>query len=71
MFDTYERAIRLEYAHVPDDAFRAGRSKILRHFLARPRLYHLPWFADRYAAPARSNLQRSLAALESPPAANE
>lgn len=38
-FDAYERAIRKEYAHVPDDAFRAGRAAVLRSFLSRPRIY--------------------------------
>ena len=66
-FDAYERAIRREYAHVPDDAFRAGRSRILRAFLDRPRIYGTNVFRDRYEAPARANLARSLAVLESRP----
>jgi predicted metal-dependent HD superfamily phosphohydrolase len=63
-FDAYERAIRLEYAHVPDDAFRPGRATILRQFLDRPRIYGTDFFRDRYEATARANLARSLAALE-------
>lgn len=62
-FDAYERAIRQEYGWVPDLLFRPGRAKILRAFLERPRIYSTAWFGDRYEAQARSNLERSLAAL--------
>jgi predicted metal-dependent HD superfamily phosphohydrolase len=62
-FDAYERAIRQEYAHVPDDAFRAGRAAVLRKFLARDRIYATETFASRYETHARENIARSLAAL--------
>jgi predicted metal-dependent HD superfamily phosphohydrolase len=62
-FAHYERAIRREYAHVPDDAFRAGRASVLRGFLSRPRIYATDYFADRYEMSARRNLGRSLSAL--------
>ncbi len=62
-FDAYERAIRLEYAHVPDAAFRAGRAAILRNFLNRPTIYHTEHFRQRYEAKARENLERSLQSL--------
>lgn len=65
-FDAYERAIRLEYAHVDDEAFRRGRAAVLRHFLARPSIYATEFFRSRYEAAARANLERSLAALEVP-----
>ena len=63
-FDAYERAIRREYAHVPDADFRTGRAAILRQFLARPRLYATDHFAARCESQARQNLAQSLAALE-------
>jgi predicted metal-dependent HD superfamily phosphohydrolase len=63
-FDAYERAIRQEYGHVTEEAFRAGRAKVLRAFLDRPRIYGTDFFRDRYEATARANLARSLAALE-------
>lgn len=63
-FDAYERAIRLEYAQVPDDAFRAGRARILRGFLARPSVYSTPHFREHYEQPARANLLRSLERLK-------
>ena len=63
-FDAYERAIRKEYADVPDDAFRAGRSAVLRGFLSRPRIYATEEFASKYEMTARQNLGRSLSALQ-------
>jgi len=62
-YDHYAAAIRREYAHVPDDLFRAGRAAVLRHLLDLPALYRLPALASRWAAPARANLARELAAL--------
>lgn len=57
----YARLIRQEYAHVPDDAYRTGRTAVLERFLARPRLY----FGDFSAreARARANLRDELSAL--------
>jgi predicted metal-dependent HD superfamily phosphohydrolase len=65
-FDEYERAIRQEYAHVPDDAFRAGRANILRTFLSRPSIYLTEHFRAKYEGPARANLERSIARVEGP-----
>jgi predicted metal-dependent HD superfamily phosphohydrolase len=62
-FDAYDRAIRAEYAHVPDDAYRIGRGKVLQHFLNRTRLYYTPWFFEQYEATARVNLQQALQRL--------
>lgn len=66
-FDAYELAIRQEYAHVTDDAFRAGRAQILRSFLDRPSIYLTDFFRDLYEQNARANLTRSLATLGAPP----
>lgn len=55
-YDEYVRQIREEYAHVPDDAFRAGRDAILRRFLERPRLYFKEGFYARFEAKARENM---------------
>ena len=60
--DAYDRAIRAEYAHVPDGAYRAGRSGVLRGFLSRERLFLTPEFAA-LDAPARLNLRRALERL--------
>jgi predicted metal-dependent HD superfamily phosphohydrolase len=66
-FDRYERAIRAEFAWIPEDLFRRERAKILRRFLARTRtgyLYRTPSFRRKYETQARENLARSLVRLE-------
>lgn len=55
-FAEYERQIRAEYAHVPGDAYRVGRGKVLAGFLARPRLYLTDLFFECYELQARRNL---------------
>jgi predicted metal-dependent HD superfamily phosphohydrolase len=62
-YDAYARAIREEYAHVPDDAFRAGRAQILRRFLDGP-IYPLPDLMPGLEARARDNLRREIALLD-------
>jgi predicted metal-dependent HD superfamily phosphohydrolase len=62
-FDEYERQVGLEYAHVPQAERRAGRSRILRAFLARPAIYSTPLFRARFEAAARENLAYSLRKL--------
>jgi predicted metal-dependent HD superfamily phosphohydrolase len=66
-FDAYERAIRREYAAVADEAFRAGRRRVLESFLARPMIYRTGALARRWETPARRNLERSLLRLSSAP----
>jgi len=62
-FDEYEAQVRQEYDWVPEEAFRRARAKILREFLARPRIYFTAFFYDRLEVPARANLLRSVAGL--------
>jgi predicted metal-dependent HD superfamily phosphohydrolase len=63
VFDRYERDIRTEYVHVPEDAFRQGRAAVLRRFAERERLYFSTWGRDRFEAAARANIARSIAKL--------
>ena len=63
VFDGYERAIRDEYAFVPEALFRAARRGILERFLERPTLYFSDWGHERFEARARSNIAASIAAL--------
>ena len=65
-FDDDNRAIRAEYAHVPETDYRIGRRRILEGFVARPRIYRTDAFHDALEARARENLARALAALQSP-----
>ena len=62
-YDAYARAIREEYAHVPEPLYRAGRAAIMGRFLDSPRLFADPVWAERYEAPARANIRREIAAL--------
>jgi predicted metal-dependent HD superfamily phosphohydrolase len=59
------QAVRQEYAHVPDEAFRRGRVQILQAFLDRPRLYQTEPLYTRLEQRARANLQREIATLKS------
>ena len=60
-YKDYCQAIRQEYAHVSDEAFRAGRAKVMAGFLERP-IYRTEWFIGREAR-ARENIARELGRL--------
>jgi len=62
-FDEYETQIRFEYSWVPEEDFCRARARILREFIARPRLYRTRYFQAQFEARARENLARSLARL--------
>jgi predicted metal-dependent HD superfamily phosphohydrolase len=62
-FDRYERAIRIEYAWVPEMVYRMKRIEVLEGFLARPALYATEAFRERLELRARENLGRSIALL--------
>ncbi len=62
-FDVFERRIRAEYAHVPDELFVAGRRAVLEGFLARDTIYATPILHDRLERAARDNLARRIDAL--------
>jgi predicted metal-dependent HD superfamily phosphohydrolase len=63
-FAAYERAVRREYDWVPEKEWLAGRSQVLRNFLARPFIYASPQFRRSHEAAARLNLRRSLSLLD-------
>ena len=63
VFNAYDDAIRLEYQHVPDQAYRAGRLAVQEHFLKRERIYQSDFFHDRYERAARGNLRQACARL--------
>jgi predicted metal-dependent HD superfamily phosphohydrolase len=62
-YDAYAAAIRKEYAHVPDNAYRAGRTEVLRRFAARRVIFPDAAFARACEQKARDNLARELASL--------
>ena len=62
-YRAYSDAIRKEYAWVPDDAYRSGRSEVLAGFLKRRGIYATDCMAKELEAPARKNLQNELREL--------
>jgi len=63
-YDAYAAAIRKEFAHVPDEAYRSGRRDVLRRFTSRAVIYPYADFAKRHDHQARDNLAREIASLE-------
>jgi predicted metal-dependent HD superfamily phosphohydrolase len=63
----YTAAVRAEYAHVPQDAFRAGRSKVLRALLDAPAVYRTPHARQYWETQARNNIRAELHQLRPPP----
>lgn len=57
---SYVNAVRREYAHVPDELWRAGRAAVLHSLLDLPAMFHLHPEREQ---PARANLRRELAEL--------
>lgn len=54
---SYVDAVRREYAHVPDELWRAGRSVVLQRLLDLPAMFH---HHPEREEPARANLRREL-----------
>ncbi|WP_103502121.1 MULTISPECIES: hypothetical protein [unclassified Streptomyces] len=59
----YTAAVRLEYAAMPAEAFRAGRAEVLRRLLAQPGLFRTPHGRRHWEANARYNLRAELELL--------
>ena len=71
-YAAYVAAVRAEYAHVTDDAWRAGRPAVLNHFLQRPQIYLGDWRGrDEREARAQENIAAEIARLESPASPSE
>jgi predicted metal-dependent HD superfamily phosphohydrolase len=65
-YDRYTAAIRREYAHVPDEAFRAGRAAMLRRLADLPSLYRIVPERAAWTERARGNITRELRGLVAP-----
>jgi predicted metal-dependent HD superfamily phosphohydrolase len=59
----YAADIRREYSWVDDAAYRAGRTKVLESFLARPRIYRTERMRTAADELARRNLRREIEQL--------
>ncbi|GAA3459440.1 hypothetical protein ACFFSW_21710 [Saccharothrix longispora] len=66
-YERYRAAVRAEYAHVDDAAWRAGRGRVLRSLLDRDPLYATARARDRWGRRARVNLAAELGSLGDPP----
>lgn len=56
----YAKSIRQEYSIYPDDVYKAGRIKVIQHFLAQPAIFKTPLFRTLLEAKAHHNLQAEL-----------
>ena len=66
-YTAYQMAIRQEFAHVDDDAFRRGRCAVLRSFLARRQIFRTRHFRRLLETSARRNLTAELDSLSDAP----
>ena len=62
-YESYTQMIRKEYAIFPMFLYKAGRKKILRHFLEMDHIFKTDWFHENYEPQARENLKAELAVL--------
>ncbi|ELS54169.1 HD domain-containing protein [Streptomyces viridochromogenes] len=62
-YAAYTAAVREEYHFVPNDAFREGRSAVLRQLLSLPSLFRTPYGQEKWEATARYNLSAELEML--------
>ncbi|WP_102126421.1 HD domain-containing protein [Deinococcus planocerae] len=63
IFAAYDAAIRQEYSFVTEEAYRAGRARVLQSFLDREHIFSTPEFAG-LEAQARTNLTHALELLQ-------
>ena len=62
-YASYVEAVRAEYRHVDDNAWRTGRSAVLEAFVERAAIYATSTGRDRWEHAARANLTAELATL--------
>lgn len=62
-YRAYAKAIKNEYAAIPDALYRPGRRRVLEGFLARPQIYRTKHLRALWEAPARANLSGEIEGL--------
>lgn len=65
-YRNYLHAIRREYAHVPENAYREGRIAVLKKFLQRGELYCTETMRSSLQAAAKENLAYEIQLLQKP-----
>ena len=63
IYAEYAENIRAEYAHVPDDRFRAGRGAFLKAILAQPNMFRTALYERELGAQARANIRSEIMRL--------
>ena len=61
-FGVYDKHIRIEYAHVPEETYQTKRREVLAGFLDRDRIYLTDWAHERWDTQARKNLAAAIKA---------
>lgn len=65
-YRSYLHAIRAEYAHVPENAYREGRIAVLKKFLNRNEIYFTETMRSSLQAAAKENLAYEIQLLQKP-----
>lgn len=66
-YQHYATAVRAEYAHVDDAAWRTGRARVLQHFLDQGAIFATATMRAAREPSARANLAAELASLRDRP----
>jgi predicted metal-dependent HD superfamily phosphohydrolase len=64
VYSTYFKNVRKEYSIYPDLIYNTGRKKVLKHFLAMPRIFKTDYFFNKFEQLAKLNLQKELELLQ-------
>ena len=62
-YTEYSENLRKEFFIYTDKEYKAGRKKILKHFLAMDRIFKTEHFYNKYEKQARKNIERELSLL--------
>ncbi len=62
-YERYRAAVRKEYSHVPDEAWKVGRAAVLRSLVKRDPLYFTEVGRERWGDAARRNMVAELGSL--------
>lgn len=63
-YNEYCNQIRKEYFIYPDIVYKAGRKKVLQHFLKMEKIYKTNLFYEKYELQAKKNIEQELFLLE-------
>lgn len=63
-YHEYCNQIRKEYFIYPDIMYKAGREKVLQHFLKMEKIYKTNLFFEKYETQAKKNIEQELLSLE-------